>query len=303
MPLALVAATAAWQRRPLRRPADEPACPAAAALRGAGRHRGAGGQRLLHFALVQAVCGTEALGRFANDLSIAMMLGLFSAVGWSALVLARVPVAARSAPVMLGLARGAGLFTLLACLSLPLLAWGGWVFEPAWTALLLAGWTAYTLARHYGLALAATAAAGARDVLVVLLVAGLGLFGDGRPWLAYAALAVPTALFGRRPGAAGPACPRGDARLPAAACAPPASRRPSISSAAACRWCWCRHGAGGGRGLRRPGGPDRQPDQRAAAVSAGAQLQRAAGPGAGGATRAWARCAACWAACAATCCG
>ena len=81
-----------------------------------------GGQRLLHFALVHAVCGTEALGRFANDLSIAMMLGLFSAVGWSALVLARVPVAARSAPVMLGLARGAGLFTLLACLSLPLLA-------------------------------------------------------------------------------------------------------------------------------------------------------------------------------------
>ncbi|MBL8433803.1 MAG: hypothetical protein JNL99_02620, partial [Zoogloea sp.] len=78
-----------------------------------------GGQRLLHFALVQAVCGTEALGRFANDLSIAMMLGLFSAVGWSALVLARVPVAAHSAPVMLGLARGAGLFTLLACLSLP----------------------------------------------------------------------------------------------------------------------------------------------------------------------------------------
>ena len=77
-----------------------------------------GGQRLLHFALVHAVCGTEALGRFANDLSIAMMLGLFSAVGWSALVLARVPVAAagQSAAVMLGLARGAGLFTLLACL-------------------------------------------------------------------------------------------------------------------------------------------------------------------------------------------
>ena len=42
-----------------------------------------GGQRLLHFALVQAICGTEALGRFANDLSIAMMLGLFSADGWS----------------------------------------------------------------------------------------------------------------------------------------------------------------------------------------------------------------------------
>ena len=62
-----------------------------------------GGQRLLHFALVQAICGTEALGRFANDLSIAMMLGLFSAVGWSALVLARVPVAGegKTAAVML----------------------------------------------------------------------------------------------------------------------------------------------------------------------------------------------------------
>ena len=158
-----------------------------------------GGQRLLHFALVQAVCGTEALGRFANDLSIAMMLGLFSAVGWSALVLARVPVAAagHSAAVMLGLARGAGLFTLLACLGLPLLAWGGWVFEPGWTALLLAGWTAYTLARHYGLALACYRRLLVLEtVLVALLLAGLGLFGTGRPWLAYAALAVPTALFG-----------------------------------------------------------------------------------------------------------
>ena len=86
-----------------------------------------GGQRLLHFALIQAVCGTEALGRFANDLSFATMLGLFSAVGWSALVLARVPVAGvgKSAPVMLGLARGALAFTLPACLVLPLLAWGG----------------------------------------------------------------------------------------------------------------------------------------------------------------------------------
>ncbi|WP_442770201.1 hypothetical protein [Zoogloea ramigera] len=178
-----------------------------------------GGQRLLHFALVQAVCGTEALGRFANDLSIAMMLGLFSAVGWSALVLARVPVAAagQSAAVMLGLARGAGLFTLLACLGLPLLAWGGWVFEPGWTALLLAGWTAYTLARHYGLALACYRRLLVLETaLVVLLVAGLGLFGDGRPWLAYAALAVPTALFGAVAVALLATRARGgDARLPA----------------------------------------------------------------------------------------
>ncbi|MBL0283709.1 MAG: hypothetical protein IPQ01_07245 [Zoogloea sp.] len=141
-----------------------------------------GGQRLLHFALVQAVCGTEALGRFANDLSFATMLGLFSAVGWSALVLARVPVAGpgKSAPVMLGLARGALAFTLPACLVLPLLAWGGWVFEPAWTALLLAGWTAYTLARHFGLALAAYRRLLILEtVLVVLLAGGLALFGGG----------------------------------------------------------------------------------------------------------------------------
>jgi len=158
-----------------------------------------GGQRLLHFALVQAVCGTEALGRFANDLSFAMMLGLFSAVGWSALVLARVPVAevGQSAPVMLGLARGALAFTLPACLVLPLLAWGGWVFEPGWTALLLGGWTAYTLARHFGLALAAYRRLLILEtVLVVLLAGGLALFGGGLPWMAYAALAVPSALLG-----------------------------------------------------------------------------------------------------------
>ena len=158
-----------------------------------------GGQRLLHFALVQAICGTEALGRFANDLSIAMMLGLFSAVGWSALVLARVPVAGegQTAAVMLGLSRGALVFTALACLPLPLLAWGGWVFEPGWTALLLAGWTAYTLARHYGLALAAYRRLLALEtMLVLLLAAGLGLFGARQAWMAYAALAVPSALLG-----------------------------------------------------------------------------------------------------------
>jgi hypothetical protein len=125
---------------------------------------------------------------------------------------------------MLGLARGAGLFTLLACLGLPLLAWGGWVFEPAWTALLLAGWTAYTLARHYGLALACYRRLLALEtVLVVLLVAGLGLFGDGRPWLAYAALAVPTALWAV--ALALLALRAAAAALPAGgACAPPASR-------------------------------------------------------------------------------
>jgi hypothetical protein len=158
-----------------------------------------GGQRLLHFMLIQTLCGTEALGRFANDLSIAMMLGLFSAVGWSALILARVPVAdaGRTAPVMLGLARGALLFTLLACLPLPLLAWAGWVFEPGWTALLLAGWTAYTLIRHYGLALGCYRALLIMEVLVVLALAGgLALFGAAHPVTAYAALAIPTAVMG-----------------------------------------------------------------------------------------------------------
>ncbi|HND24276.1 MAG TPA: hypothetical protein PK229_08160 [Rhodocyclaceae bacterium] len=158
-----------------------------------------GGQRLLHFMLVQMACGTEALGRFANDLAIAMMLGLFSAVGWSALVLARVPVApaGRSAPVMLGLARGVAVFTALACLPLPLLAWGGWVFEPGWTALLLAGWTAYTVARHYGLALGAYRVLLVVETLVVaLLAAGLLIFGRAHPVMAWAAFAVPTALLG-----------------------------------------------------------------------------------------------------------
>jgi hypothetical protein len=200
-----------------------------------------GGQRLLHFALVQAVCGTEALGRFANDLSIAMMLGLFSAVGWSALVLARVPVAAgqqRAGDAGPGPRRRAVHAAGLP--ALPLLAWGGWVFEPAWTALLLAGWTAYTLARHYGLALACYRRLLVLEtVLVVLLVAGLGLFGDGRPWLAYAALAVPTALSGRRAWRCWPCVPRRPRCLPAGL-RTAASRRPSISSAAACRWCWCR---------------------------------------------------------------
>lgn len=187
-----------------------------------------GGQRLVHLALVQLACGTEALGRFANDLSIAMMLGLFSAVGWSALVLARVPVAApgQVAPVMFGLARGALLFTLLACLPLPLLASLGWVFEPGWTALLLAGWTAYTLIRHFGLAL------GHYRILLVLetllvAVLGAGLLGLGarQPVVAYAAFALPTALLGLaglvllalRSRAAGTpaALPRGSARTAA----------------------------------------------------------------------------------------
>ncbi len=186
-----------------------------------------GGQRLLHFALVQAVCGTEALGRFANDLSIAMMLGLFSAVGWSALVLARVPVAGegRAAAVMFGLSRGALVFTALACLPLPLLAWGGWLFEAGWTALLLAGWTAYTLARHYGLALARYRLLLVMEtLLVVLLAAGVALFGGRHPWMAYAALALPTALMGlaglvllaRRARAGGDATlPAGSARTAA----------------------------------------------------------------------------------------
>lgn len=132
--------------------------------------------RMLAFVCVQKVYTLGDLGRAASAFSVAQMLSFFTAIGWAGLILVRVPAARdRQAAVN-------RVYELVPMSAVTLIAVSGAVV--AITAALavelsgleivaiLAGWTAYQLARHYFLARREYRRAIAYD-LVLLAVSGL----------------------------------------------------------------------------------------------------------------------------------
>lgn len=113
-----------------------------------------GVQRILLYFTIESFFGLSALGRFANDLSIVFMIGFFSAVGWSSMIMIRVPQSE-------GLGRYQTLFSIarLSVLSLipafvVLFALGflKLVFDPFLSSMMLGAWSFFMLFRRFLLA-------------------------------------------------------------------------------------------------------------------------------------------------------
>ncbi|WP_241300148.1 hypothetical protein [Burkholderia stabilis] len=109
--------------------------------------------RVLTFWLIQRICSLDELGHAASNLSIAQMIGFFTAIGWATLILVRVPasdgkLAARGA--FYALVSMAGWTAVAATLACMLVSATGLVeFDLGGVVALMWGWTGYQLARHF----------------------------------------------------------------------------------------------------------------------------------------------------------
>jgi hypothetical protein len=109
--------------------------------------------RVITFFAVQHIYSLAELGHTASSMAIAQMLGFFTAIGWAALVLVRVPGAANGQAAIdafYPLVSMAALTTIVVTLGSIALAFTNFVSFDLWAfVLLLWGWTAYQVARHY----------------------------------------------------------------------------------------------------------------------------------------------------------
>ncbi|MBR7994300.1 hypothetical protein KDX08_17765 [Burkholderia cenocepacia] len=109
--------------------------------------------RVLTFWVIQRIYSLDELGHAASNLSVAQMIGFFTAIGWATLILVRVPAsdgrqAARDA--FYSLVSMAGWTTVVATLACVLVSASGLVaFDLGGVVALMWGWTVYQLARHF----------------------------------------------------------------------------------------------------------------------------------------------------------
>ncbi|RQU81875.1 hypothetical protein DF049_00050 [Burkholderia cenocepacia] len=109
--------------------------------------------RVLTFWVIQRIHSLDELGHVASNLSIAQMIGFFTAIGWATLILVRVPAsdgrqAARDAFYSLvSMAGWTALAATLACVLVS--ATGLAAFDLGGVVALMWGWTVYQLARHF----------------------------------------------------------------------------------------------------------------------------------------------------------
>lgn len=128
--------------------------------------------RVIVFFAVQHVYSLAELGRTASSMSIAQIVGFFTAIGWATLILVRVPGATtrRDAIAAFYGVAAMSLVTTVVCTLLGLVFSMSKVIPfdlPAFLALLW-GWTAYQVARHYFVALKRYRAAIAFDIVLIV---------------------------------------------------------------------------------------------------------------------------------------
>ncbi|OXI31298.1 hypothetical protein CFB89_17675 [Burkholderia sp. AU16741] len=109
--------------------------------------------RVLTFWVIQRIYSLDELGHAASNMSIAQMIGFFTAIGWATLILVRVPAsdgrqAARDA--FYSLVSMAGWTTVAATFACVLVSASGFLaFDLGGVIALMWGWTVYQLARHF----------------------------------------------------------------------------------------------------------------------------------------------------------
>ncbi|WP_027178094.1 hypothetical protein [Maridesulfovibrio bastinii] len=155
-----------------------------------------GAQRIFLYFLVEHFFGLQFLGRFANDLSIIFMIGYFTAVGWSSMIMIRVPQTD-------GLAKLQTLFTIAkfsffslipSCIIIYFLGYLGFIFNPDLSSFVLVSWSLFMLFRRFMLALKRYHILFAAELLVLTGIAVILWFGRKYPFAPYFSYAVPCAV-------------------------------------------------------------------------------------------------------------
>lgn len=160
--------------------------------------------RVLTFWLIQRMYSLDELGHAASNLSIAQMIGFFTAIGWATLILVRVPASngkLEARRVFYSLAAMAGWTAAAATLACVLAFATGFVaFDLGGVVSLMWGWTVYQLARHFFVSYRRYRITIAFDGLLIagscaLLWIGMQRGYSASPCLAAALIAVAVAMF------------------------------------------------------------------------------------------------------------
>ncbi len=157
-----------------------------------------GVQRILLFFAVEYLFGLSLLGRFANDISIVFMVGFFTAVGWSSMIMIRVPQC--EGPERLRTLFSMGRFALMwlvpAFAALFVLGKFGIVFDPLLSSAVLGAWSCFMLFRRFFLAIKSyTVLLAAELLLLVSIPSILWLFRQYPEKVSYLCFAVPCAAI------------------------------------------------------------------------------------------------------------
>jgi O-antigen/teichoic acid export membrane protein len=153
-----------------------------------------GVQRVVVFALVARVSGMAALGRFSSDISVVSLIGFFTAVGWSSVILVRVPKAPdqEALAVTTEISALALLSLVVGCAVLTVLRTWGLVFHLFDSCAYLSAWTGYQLVRHYFIAAQRYYRLLLAEVLILASVCVLlAVFPASSEVIPYRALSIP----------------------------------------------------------------------------------------------------------------
>jgi O-antigen/teichoic acid export membrane protein len=138
-------------------------------------------QRLLMFIFLERLLSMEQLGYFASDFSLLQIISFFSAIGWSGLVLTRVPklTDTDSEIYLLNILTMAILYCLGYALIIILLFYAGLLFDLYGSIFFMISWMFYQIVRHYRLAKRGYRLIISADLSALLLFILLVSFGIG----------------------------------------------------------------------------------------------------------------------------
>lgn len=138
-----------------------------------------GAHKVLIFFLIKSIYGVSELGNIASLFSVAQIIGFFTAIGWSTLILVRVAKAIDQSErigVLNKLMSMSFITLIVSCVLILLFGASYQKMEKSIDiCLLLIGWTFYQIPRHYFIALRQYRRAVLLD-MAILLISIVGLF-------------------------------------------------------------------------------------------------------------------------------
>ncbi|WP_296283777.1 hypothetical protein [Pseudomonas sp.] len=112
-----------------------------------------GAHRVIIFFIIQSFFSRETLGSVSSWLFIAQIAGFFTAIGWSSLILVRIPKSASSRVEAQETANLSWMSIISLAITVSIILFTGKILnaplDAVYISLLLGGWTTYQTTRHY----------------------------------------------------------------------------------------------------------------------------------------------------------
>lgn len=142
-------------------------------------------QKIIVFVMLEQLLTEKMLGEFSSDYSIVQMLSIFTAVGWSALILSRIPKleAFYKKTFLYEVLKNAAICSTFFIAILVLLKIAGLIYQSYDLIFFLLSWSLYQIVRHFSLAEKEYVKISLADCLSTIMLTILLVY-DFRPFIA-----------------------------------------------------------------------------------------------------------------------